>query len=98
LVRGLLILFKPFRNEKDEIHSQDVKQLLFENRESIERKRSIFEKYNLMTDLVSNIQSEIELNGQRDEDDEENNNGQESESTLPLEIEDFNNWPRNQSY
>jgi hypothetical protein len=49
-----------------------------------------------MTDLVSNIQSEIELNGQKDEDDVENND-QESESTLPSEIEDFNNWARNQA-
>ena len=96
LARGLLILFKPFRNEKDEIHSQDVKQLLDENREPIERKRSVFEKYKLMTDLVSNIQSEIEVSGQNDEDDQEDN-GQESESTLPSEIDDFNNWARNQA-
>ena len=28
LARGLLILFKPFRNEMEEIHQQDVKELL----------------------------------------------------------------------
>ena len=97
LARGLLILFKPFRNEKEEIHSKDVKQLLMENREPIEKKRSVFEKYKLMTDLVSNIQSEIDANGQRGEDDEECAEGQESESTLPSEIEDFNNWARTQA-
>ena len=53
-------MFHPFRNEKDDIHSRDVKQLLLENREDIERKRALFEKYKLMTDLVSTIQSEID--------------------------------------
>jgi chromosomal replication initiation ATPase DnaA len=46
-----------------------------------------------MTDLVSNIQSEMNAN----EDDEEDNADKESESTEPSEIEDFNNWARNQA-
>ena len=31
LARGLLILFKPFRNEREEIHRHDVKELLDKN-------------------------------------------------------------------
>ena len=45
LARGLLILFFPFRNEYEEIHLDDVKQLLRENLQSIEEKRVLFEKY-----------------------------------------------------
>ena len=68
LARGLLILFKPFRNEMSDIHEQDVKQLLFDNRDIVELKRSKFEKYKLMTELISNIQSDISKN----EDEQEN--------------------------
>ena len=93
LARGLLILFKPFRNERDEIHTKDVKQLLFDNRESIEKKRAFLEKYKLMTELVSSIQSEVDA-GKEDQNYEED---KETESTLPSEIEDFNNWARTQA-
>ena len=69
--RGLLILFFPFRNEINEIHKNDVKQLLHENSDLIQEKRSIFEKYKLMTDLIANIQVEIEKNEQEKEDQED---------------------------
>ena len=39
-----------------DIHRQDVKELLAEKREIIEEKRSKFEKYRTMTDLINNIQ------------------------------------------
>ena len=42
LARGLLILFKPFRNEMDEIHRQNVKELLSEFNDLITEKRTIF--------------------------------------------------------
>ena len=45
LARGLLILFKPYRNEMEEIHRQDVKQLLKDNQALIEEKGNMFEKY-----------------------------------------------------
>ena len=53
--RGLLTLFYPFRNEFDDIHIKDVKQLLSENKEIIEENRSVFEKYKLMAELISTI-------------------------------------------
>ena len=62
LARGLLILFMPFRDEMVEIHSKDVKQVLFDSRNLVERKRRIFEKYKTMTDLISTIQTDIEAN------------------------------------
>ena len=62
LARGLLILFHPFRNELEEIHAHDVKQLLDENRDDIERKRHGFEKYKLMSELISNIQADEKEN------------------------------------
>ena len=55
LARGLLILFMPFRNELEEIHQHDVEDLLFKNRDLIEEKREIFEKYKLMSDVVRKI-------------------------------------------
>ena len=62
LARGLLILFYPFRCEYADIHEKDVQLLLSENKDFVEEKRAIFEKYKLMSDLVSSIQSEIEIN------------------------------------
>ena len=40
LARGLLILFMPFRNEREEIHQQDVKKLLDEHNDLIKKKES----------------------------------------------------------
>ena len=96
LARGLLTLFYPHRNEKEDIHSQDVKQLLLENREDIEKKRALFEKYKLMTDLVSTIQSEI-IEENREQENEESSTDKDTETTLPSEIDEFNNWARSQA-
>ena len=94
LARGLLILFKSFRNEMDEIHSQDVKQLLVDNRELIESKRQNFEKYKLMTELISKIESNVDANDNLfiDEDD-----GDELETTSEKDIQNFNNWAKTQA-
>ena len=62
LARGLLILFMPFKDEMLDIHTQDVKKLLFESRGLIESKRSIFEKYKTMTDLISTIRTDSDGN------------------------------------
>ena len=68
LARGLLILFLAFRNEKEEIHSQDVKKLLSENHDLIEAKRMKFEKYKLMTELISKIEANNDKDKNEDED------------------------------
>ena len=94
MARGLLILFKPFINELVEIHTQDVKRLLFDNKDMIEEKRAFFEKYKLMSDLISTIQSDVIEDGGKNIDDEEDSNDQETESTSNAEIVDFNKWAR----
>ena len=93
LARGLLVLFKPFRKEIEEIHSQDVQLLLNENREFIEMKRQKFEKYKLMTELISNIQSNVE----RTSDDNSDEEGKDLESTSREDIEDFGSWAKAQA-
>ena len=50
-----------------------------------------------MTELISNIQSEINNDKEKSDDDEPNPEDQETESTSTSEIEDFNKWARNQA-
>ena len=95
LARGLLILFFPFRNEMEEIHTQDVKKLLSDNNLIIQEKRKRFEKYKVMTDLITSIQSQSKE--AENEDDEENGGDKDIETTSVDEIEDFNQWARNQA-
>ena len=95
LARGLLILFKDFRNEMDEIHRCDVKALLAEHSETIAEKRAKFEKYQTMLDLISSIQSKIE----KDENEEGQNEeeAEDIESTTLEDIDDFNKWAKSQA-
>ena len=96
LARGLLILFKPFRNELEEIHQHDVEDLLFKNRDLIEEKREMFEKYKLMSDVVKNIESQTE--GNNEEHNSENEcESEEIETTSAAEIEEFNKWAKNEA-
>ena len=95
LARGLLILFFPFRNEMEDIHTQDVEKILSDKKDIIQEKRKRFEKYKVMTDLITNIQSQY--NEAENKDDEENGGDQEVETTAVDEIEDFNQWARNQA-
>ena len=78
----------PFRNEVTEIHQKDVKLLLQESRTLVEEKRSIFEKYKNMSDLIAKIQSE-ESSSQSDGDAEELDVN-EIETTSTIQIEEFN--------
>ena len=96
LARGLLILFLPFRDELKDIHSHDVKQKLVDFGEIIERKRSIFEKYKTMTDLISTIQPENEADENKTDDDE-NEKSKDIETTSLEDIEDFNRWAKHQA-
>ena len=56
------MLFMPFRDEIQDIHQRDVKALLHEEKDVIKDKREQFEKYKVMTDLISNIQSNVDEN------------------------------------
>ena len=70
LARGLLILFMPFRDELKDIHAKDVKQLLDEKEGLIQRKKNIFEKYKLMSELISTIQPDEKNSSTNDDEDE----------------------------
>ena len=94
LARGLLILFKPYRNEMEEIHRSDVKALLFENCDIVAEKREKFEKYQTMLDLISSIQSEIEDDIDKEDEDEQIEEGVEIESTAEEDIKEFNQWAK----
>jgi hypothetical protein len=95
LARGLLIMFKPFRDEMQDIHVQDVKQILAASADLIERKRSIFEKYKLMTDLISTIQTQAKEKEDKENDEEEE--CADMETTSPKDIAEFNKWAKNQA-
>ena len=95
MARSLLILFLPFRNEMEDIHNQDVKSLLKKKGDIVEEKRKRFEKYKVMSDLISNIQKEEARNVEsEDEDDLES---KEEETTSPEQIEEFNSWAKQQA-
>ena len=97
LARGLLVLFLPFQDEMKEIHTQDVKALLSKFEDLIESKRSMFEKYKLMTDLISTINAEEQDKKRDDEDTEGEDEDVELETTSAMDIEEFNKWARNQA-
>ena len=51
-----------------------------------------------MTDLIKNIQSEIETNEAKNSDDEENSDeDQDIETTSSKDVNDFNEWVRNEA-
>ena len=93
MARGLLILFMPFRDEMKDIHSQDVKKLLFDNKKTIHDKRIKFEKYKVMTDLINLVQKEQEKSCNTDDEEE----CEEDETTATEDIIEFNNWAKNQA-
>ena len=97
MARGLLILFFPFRNEFEDIHEKDVKKLLSENMNIIEEKRSIFEKYKLMSDLISNIKPDNETNEDPLEEQDDSEEQNEVETTDVNDINEFEKWARAQA-
>ena len=50
--RALCILFLPFRNEKLEIHKENVEELYNKNINIIEENRNVFEKHREMVDII----------------------------------------------
>ena len=97
LARGLLILFLPFRDEMQDIHIKDVKKLLADNEEVIHENRSLFEKYRVMTDLISLLNQQTESDKQVNDESEEEQESNELETTSLQDIQDFNKWAKNQA-
>ena len=77
-----------------EIHCKDVKKLLKKNKDFIEEKRSKFEKYKVMADLITNIQTDI---GKNESETDDENIFEDEETTDPKDIDDFEGWARNQA-
>ena len=80
LARGLLVLFFPFRDEESEIHNKNVMELLYENQDSIEDKRKIFERNMSLIDLINDIAKNREENNDDNDDEEEDEE---------IEVDDF---------
>ena len=79
-----------------DIHRQDVKQLLAESNVLITEKRKLFEKYQVMCDLIANIEKEtVDKEGEKDS--EEEDTFEETETTNLTDIEEFNKWARGQA-
>jgi chromosomal replication initiation ATPase DnaA len=69
--RALCILFLPFRNELKDIHMNDVILLVEKNKDSIKEKRSKFEKYLTMIEVLENMENKKEHETLEEEDDDE---------------------------
>ena len=71
-----------------------MKKLLSQNSDMIEEKRSKFEKYKVMSDLILNIQTDIE---QTEDKDEEEDTFKDEETTSVQDIDNFEKWARSQA-
>ena len=71
MYRALCILFLPFRNEMQEIHSKDVKALYLRNEEQIEEMRNKYEKHRGMVELIKKIEEGREKNDDDEEDEDQ---------------------------
>ena len=72
--------------------------MLEHSRPIIEEKREIFEKYKVMTELISSIQKEkVKTPYDIEEDDIEEDPDEEIETTSHFDIQQFNSWVRNQA-
>ena len=86
-LRALCTLFLPFRNEMNDIHSKDLKELYEDNKHTIETNRQKYEKHKTLIDIIK----EAEESKEEDSDDlEESESPYIDEETTPEEeIEDF---------
>ena len=85
-LRALCILFLPFRNEKNDIHAHNVKDLYIANKDLIEENRSRFEKHKTLIDIVEEFENNEENQNEIEEDEPEYIH---EETTSEKDIEDF---------
>ena len=86
-LRALCTLFLPFRNEMNDIHSKDLKQLYKDNEDTIESNRLKYEKHKTLIDVIK----EAEEQKEDDADDLEESESPyiDEETTHEEDIEDF---------
>ena len=86
-LRALCILFLPFRNEMEEIHTRDLKELYDDKKQTIEENRKKYEMHQTVIDLIQEAEKDRE---EEDDDIEENESPYiDEETTAEKEIEDF---------
>ena len=85
--RALLVLFLPFRNEMNEIHSQPVEALYLENIDLIEGKRDYYERNRNMVNLIQKAEEKSEAKA--DDSDEEEDEYLDEETTDLPDIKEF---------
>ena len=66
--RALCILFLPFRNERMEIHKEDVRELYKMNMDKIEENRKKFEKHTEMVEVIKELDANNEKLDELEED------------------------------
>ena len=81
----------------NDIHLKDVHELYKEHEKSILDVKSIFEKHKVITDIVDNIQRDIESMKSNEEDGEEEEEFVDEETTTAEEIEDFQKWAKQEA-
>ena len=96
LKRGLLILFSPFINEMEDIHENDIDELYTKFEMVIKEKRAIFEKHKVMTEIIESIQKEAAEKSDEN-DDSESETFLDEETTSKTELENFENWAKDQA-
>ena len=95
--RALCVLFLPFRQEMRDIHSKDVEELYFQNKDQIDELRQHFEKNVKFSELLQ--RAEEEKLGEKDPDSDEEHEDEfvEDETTEKESIEDFINGAKEQA-
>ena len=85
--RAHCILFLPFRNEMEDIHHQDVKELYESNKNQIDGVRSLFEKHQEMVNAIKAIEKRNQEKTTEDLDGDEEFEAEET--TSPSDVEKF---------
>ena len=94
---ALCILFLPFRNEKVDIHTKDMKTLYDEQKEVIEERRNKFEKHKSIVDMIREVEKNKETSDTLEEDEDEENIYMDEETTTQDEVADFEKHVKEQA-
>ena len=94
VARSLLILFHPFENEMKDIHEKNVIELYNTHKKEVDKKRNMFEKHKVLTELINSIEREKHT---PDEEEETTDTFIPEETTTTEEIESFEKWAKDKA-
>ena len=86
----------PFICEMEDIHEKNIDELYSDFEEIIQRKRAIFEKYKVMTEIIESIQKEAEEKNTGN-DDSGSEGFVDEETTTKDELDNFETWAKDQA-